>query len=593
VGGSLPSPRDELNCDPCTVLRYDRGVQAIRGDLGSLGVVYTPPEVTEPMARMALEPLLRGRSADEIAALRVCDPAIGEGAFLLAVTCVIAEHLVRAGEPPDAARARATRCVFGVDVDPRAVEAARAQLGAGADQLRVADALAVDWAEAFPQVFARGGFDAVLGNPPYVRQEHLGSHKPQLRRFASYDGAADLYVYFVELAHRLARPGARFCLITPNKWLTVSYGRALRTYLAAQRSVEGIVDLARTALFGDADAFPCILWGTVGAEREAPIRAVRLAPGAPVALDDVGAPHARERWRGDPWHIDAPADRALIDRLEARWPPVRALVRERPSRGIVTGCNRAFVLDRPTRDRLLAAEPAAAAVIRPYLRGRDLRGWLPADAERWILLVDRGASLDELPHIREHLAAFREALEPRPRDWRTAWPGRKPGSYGWYELQDPVGPLIRARAPRLLYQDIQTGPVCCIDQSGELVPDTTVWMLPSSEPYLLAVLNSPIYGWYARRRFPPALNGSVRPKLAYMRNFPIATPSDEQRAQIEGLVMQRIEIEPHRRAGTCEAIAQARELDLAIAEAVHEAYELSTAERALVATGPPRRSDAR
>src|SRR6185436_4760963 len=176
------------------------------GDARSLGVVYTPPEVTEPMTRTALEPLLRGRSVDDILALRVCDPAIGEGAFLLAAIHVIGEHLVRAGLTDDDARAGAKRCVFGVDVDPRAVEAARAELGAGADQLQVADALAVDWERAFPEVFARGGFDAVLGNPPYVRQEHLGSHKPRLRQFASYDGAADLYVYFVELAHRLARP---------------------------------------------------------------------------------------------------------------------------------------------------------------------------------------------------------------------------------------------------------------------------------------------------------------------------------------------------------------------------------------------------
>src|SRR5262249_27903952 len=141
-------------------------------------------------------------------------------------------------------------------------------------------------------------------------------HKPLLRQFASYDGVADLYVYFVELAHRLVRPGGRYCLITPNKWLTAAYARPLRTHLATLRSVEGIVDLARHPLFGEADAFPCIVWGAVGATSEAPIRAARLAPGAPIALHEVGALHARERWRGDPWHIDAPADRALIDQLE-------------------------------------------------------------------------------------------------------------------------------------------------------------------------------------------------------------------------------------------------------------------------------------
>src|SRR3954469_816171 len=218
------------------------------------------------MTGVALEPLLRGRTADEIRALRVCDPAIGEGAFLIAAVDLIAEHLVAAGLGAEEARRDATGCVHGVDVDPQAVAAARAALGAlgGDDQLQVGDALALDWPAAFPAVFARGGFDVVLGNPPYVRQEHLAAHKPALRRFASYDGVADLYVYFVELAHRLARPGARYCLITPNKWMTAAYGRGLRGFLADQRSVEGIVDLGRTALFDDADAFSCILWGTVG-----------------------------------------------------------------------------------------------------------------------------------------------------------------------------------------------------------------------------------------------------------------------------------------------------------------------------------------
>ena len=548
-------------------------------------MVYTPPEVTEPMTRIALEPLLRGRSVDDILALRICDPASGDGAFLLAVVRVLGEHLERAGLPPGEAAARAATCIYGVDVDPHAVGAARATLGVGPAQLQVADALALDWAAAFPAVFDAGGFDAVVGNPPYVRQEHLGAHKPRLRRFASYDGVADLYVYFVELVHRLARPGGRFCLITPNKWLTAGYGRALRTHLAAQGSVEGIVDLARTALFGAADAFPCIVWGTIGAPRETPIRAARLAPGAAIELDAVGEPQPRAGWRGDPWHIDVPADRVLIERLALRWPPLGEVIGDRPARGVVTGCNRAFVLDRAARDRLLAVEPAAAAVIRPFVKGRDLRSWLPAEPERWVLLVDRGTSLDELPAVTEHLARFRAALEPRPPDWRVAWHGRKPGPYRWYELQDPVGPLVKAQAPRLLYQDIQTGPACAIDRSGELVPDTTVWMLPSAELYLLAVLNSPLYGWYAQRRFPPALNGSVRPKLAYIRHVPIATPGPAERAAIEHLVAQRLELEPDRRAGVREAVQAAGELDGELGRAVHDAFELSVAERALVAGG--------
>ena len=117
------------------------------------------------------------------------------------------------------------------------------------------------------------------------------------------------------------------------------------------------------------------------------------------------------------------------------------------------------------------------------------------------------------------------------------------------------------------------------------MPDTTVWILPSADPYLLAVLNSPLYGWYARRRFPPALNGAVRPKLEYMRALPIATPAPAERARIERLVEERLAIEAPRRdvrGGAGRAAETARELDAAIEAAVLAAYELSPAERRMV-----------
>ncbi|MCW5800860.1 MAG: hypothetical protein KIT31_00495, partial [Deltaproteobacteria bacterium] len=144
-------------------------------------------------------------------------------------------------------------------------------------------------------------------------------------------------------------------------------------------------------------------------------------------------------------------------------------------------------------------------------------------------------------------------------------PGRKPGTYRWYELQDPVGPTTAARTPRLLYQDIQTEPACCLAGEDD-VPDTTVWMLPTGDRLLLAILNSPLYRWYAQRRFPPALNGAVRPKLAYVRELPIAQPPPALRAHLERLVDDQL-ADP------------TAERDRAIAAAVLDAYELDAADR--------------
>lgn len=530
------------------------------------GVVYTPREVCEPMVRLVLAPLL---DRDDPSALRICDPAIGEGAFLIEIVRVLGDALAARGMSlANARKLVAERCLWGVDIDARAVAAAHvavedfvgARVPALREHLRVGDALAIEWPRRF---------DALVGNPPYVRQELL-ANKQALRAFAAYDGVADLYVYFIELALRIAD---RFCLIVPNKWMTAAYGRPLRELLARTGRVEGIVDFARgLPLFRDADAFPCIVWG--GAEATGPVRAARVTSTTNVseALAAPGILHPRERWRADPWHIDDPDDVALIDRLATRWPSLAHVVPERPSRGVVTGCNRAFVIDGETRERLVAEEPAAAALVRPFLKGRDVRRWQPAATDRYILLVDRGTSLANLPAVRAHLARFRTALEPRPPDHRGAWHGRKPGSYRWYELQDPVGALAKSRAPRLFYQDIQTAPACCLDRTGELVPDTTVWILPSADPFLLAVLNSPLYAWYARRRFPPALNGAVRPKLEYMRALPIAEPPRALRDQIAKLVARQLEhADPA--------------IDRELGELVGRAYELSDDEIERVAAG--------
>jgi hypothetical protein len=484
------------------------------------GVVYTPAAIAEPMVRIALAPL-RGRRD-----LRICDPACGDGAFLRAAVTVLAEWMPVAD---------ARRCLVGVDIDT----AALARVALPGATLVAGDALALDWS-------ALGSFDAVVGNPPYIRQERLA--KAALRGWESYDGVADLYVYFVELAHRIARPGGRYCLIVPDKWMTAAYGRPLRSFLAAAGSVEGLVDFARApALFADADAFPCIVWGTVGT-RSNP-HATRITDAASVA-DALAQPRDPQAWSDEPWYVETAAESALLARLVRH--PRLALT---PARGVVTGCNRAFVIDRATRDALLAAEPAAAPIIRPFAKGRDVRRWTMAPIDRYLLVVDRGTSLDALPHVRAHLEQFRAALEPGT--------GRKPGAYRWCELQDPVGALAASCAPRLFYQDIQTQPACCV--AGDVVPDTTVWILPSEDRFLLALLNSPLYGWFARRRFPPALNGAVRPKLDYMRTVPVADPGSA-RAEIAALVERALAGEP---------------CDGAIADAIYDVYELSRAERAL------------
>ncbi len=109
---------------------------------------------------------------------------------------------------------------------------------------------------------AAGGFDAVVGNPPYVRAELIKPDKPHLERHyaATYHGSADLYVYFYELALTLLNPAGRLGFIVTNKWLKADYGGALRTHFGRHARIDRLIDFGHAkAIFPDADVFPCIL----------------------------------------------------------------------------------------------------------------------------------------------------------------------------------------------------------------------------------------------------------------------------------------------------------------------------------------------
>jgi hypothetical protein len=90
---------------------------------------------------------------------------------------------------------------------------------------------AFDWQAAFPEVFAQGGFDVVVGNPHYIRQELLSPFKPWLEaHYEVFHGMADLYVYFYELGVRMLQPRGLLCFVVTNKWMKARYGKPLRRF---------------------------------------------------------------------------------------------------------------------------------------------------------------------------------------------------------------------------------------------------------------------------------------------------------------------------------------------------------------------------
>ncbi|NJP06034.1 MAG: class I SAM-dependent DNA methyltransferase [Chloroflexaceae bacterium] len=235
------------------------------------------------------------------------------------------------------------------------------------------------------------GFAIVLGNPPYVRHEQLGALKRRLKAgsYRCYTGTADLYVYFYERGLQLLRDGGILCYISSNKYFRAGYGKKLRQYLGSNTTIHQLID------FGDASVFTAIAYPSIVLLRKTPPQQATIqalnweAQQTTEHLAQVVAEQrfalAQQALTADGWRLERPALLGLLQKLREAGTPLGEYVQGRFYRGVLTGLNEAFVVDRATRDRLIAEDASSAEVLKPYLRGRDVKRWRVAFADQYLI----------------------------------------------------------------------------------------------------------------------------------------------------------------------------------------------------------------
>lgn len=418
-----------------------------------------------------------------------------------------------------------------------------------------------NWEVAFPGVWhdlasagRSGGFDAVIGNPPYVRQEEIAAIKPALKPtaksgFASYAGTADLYVYFYEQGLRLLRPGGRMAYVVTNKWLKAGYAEGLRRLFAEEAWIDFLADFGHAKrFFPDADVFPSVLVARRPDGEPAP-ETFHLAviprdevrgAGLDAAVRAVSYPARRDQLTAEPWSLEPPEVAALLAKLRERGVPLAEYAGARPLYGIKTGFNEAFLIDTATKERLIREDGRAAELLKPYLRGQDIDRWLPDWAGLWMIFARRGVDIESYPSILRHLEQYRRQLEPKPDNWRPSkpgaeWPGRKAGSYLWHEVQDPVEYHAEFRKPKLLLRRIAFYAQVAVDH-GELHVNDSALILNTTDPWIQACLNSPVAWYQMFKRFPHKKDEALALDIPYVEVFPIPPVSAPDAQKVEGEV---------------------------------------------------------
>jgi hypothetical protein len=386
-----------------------------------------------------------------------------------------------------------------------------------------------DWDKGFPEIFTREnpGFDAVIGNPPYVRQESLSELKAYFEsHYESFDGVADLYAYFMEKGVGLLRGGGLFSIIVSSSFLRATYGEPLRRTLKRHAAVQRIVDFGGLAVFTNAkDTYVCIPLLAKGAKQKrvevskvASLKNLKLAEY--VAANHFTIPH--ERLSPEAWSLKSDAEAAVFDKVMKAGKPLGDYVERRLFYGIKTGLNEAFIIDAETTRRLIAKDKHSAELIHPLLGGEDIRRYIFHETGLWLIFTRRGVDIKRYPAIREHLANWKEDLTPK-RD-KNAKRGRKPGRYEWYEIQDDVAYYGVFDGPKIVFPDICKGPRFSLDTGSHYLANTA-YCLGTDDRYLLGVLNSRLF-WFAISNISIPFGvraGSYRYRLIYqyMEKVPI------------------------------------------------------------------------
>jgi len=391
---------------------------------------------------------------------------------------------------------------------------------------------AFDWGRAFPAIMQAGGFDAVIGNPPYVRQEILGREFKDYAKehYAVYHGVADLYTYFIEKGVSLLRPGGQFAYIVANKWMRANYGKPLRAWLK-ERRIEEIVDFGDLPVFQQATTYPCIVRMSTG-EPGLAFSSVQIDS---LDFSDLGAfvrehcnPVPQEKLDDAGWSMVNESTLELLEKIKRVGTSLSEYVGDNLYRGVLTGFNKAFIIDEITKNKLVSDDPKNAEIIKPFIIGKGVKRYQPLNSDKYLIFTRRGIDIRQYPSIEQYLKQFKPELTPKPPEWKgDKWPGRKPGPYKWYEIQDSIDYYMEFDKPKIIYPEICSKPEFTFDLEGKYA-NNKCFIISKADPYLLGILNSKLTAFLYEMILPKLRGGFFMPAAVILKTFPIRTidPSD-------------------------------------------------------------------
>lgn len=279
------------------------------------------------------------------------------------------------------------------------------------------------WKLHFSEVFKKnGGFDIVIGNPPYIQIQKFAGQQVQkdleAAGFETFARTGDIYSLFYEKGCQILRPNGHVCLITSNKWMRAKYGESLRKFLSQKNPVK-LIDLG-AGIFDTATVDTNILIIENATTKELYFKAVTLKNN--FSIDSLQEENFSiiTNLSESSWVILSPIEQRIKEKIEKVGTPLKDWD-IKINYGIKTGYNEAFIIDEETKDRLIKEDPKSAEIIRPILRGRDIKKYKAEFANLWLINTHNGikgknvnpVQIENYPAIKRHLDKYYSVLAKR------------------------------------------------------------------------------------------------------------------------------------------------------------------------------------
>ncbi|WJI09297.1 hypothetical protein FGU46_03885 [Methanobacterium sp. CWC-01] len=494
----------------------------VRGRRKKEGIFYTPEYITDYICRNTIIPYLSksgnvntvsdligeywGSAIEEldekVQNIKIVDPACGSGAFLNKAADVLVEihqaihdelykdkkdTLTPYFDQVGIRREILLNNIYGVDLNEESVDITKlslflkvckkdTKLPALDKNIKCGNSLIDDpeytdksfnWEGEFPEIFKDGGFDVVIGNPPYVRQERIKDIKPYLKNnYDVYHGMADLYAYFFEKGLKILKDGGFFSFVCSNKFTRTKNDSNLRKFILDHKFVK-YNDYTGKNIFEDVTTNPAVFVIENSFDENNYIR-----------INDEFAIH-QNRFDETIWSIQNPLILDLKDKIEERGIKLVDFNLD-IYYGIKTGYDKAFIINEETRNHLINQNNKSIELINPLVRGKDLKRYRIEYKDLYIIIMSIGVDIEEYLAIKKYLGIYEDQLRKRHDQGKNWWELR---ACAYYE---------NFKKEKIMWGNLSIGPNFSYSEEEIYTTAPANILTGKNLKYLLTILNSKI-----------------------------------------------------------------------------------------------------